>query len=290
VKPASFDYVRPTSLSEAIEVLASSGHDGKVIAGGQSLVPAMNFRLIQPRVLIDITSVPGLAGISERESEIVIGALTTHSDVETNRLDGATGRLLADMARWVGHVPIRSRGTFGGSLAHADPAAEWGVLAAALDAMVEVDGPRGSRTILAKDFFKSVFTTALEPDEIIISVRVPVLEGASFGFRESAPRSGDFAEVAVLVALAMGPDGSIGDARVALGGVASTPVRARAAESFVTGRPRLSPEVIEEAAGLAAEGLDPPGDSRVSTEFRRKLVRSLARSSLLEAGASAGVA
>jgi carbon-monoxide dehydrogenase medium subunit len=277
LKPAAFDYVVPQSIGEVVSCLASAGDEAKVLAGGQSLVPAMNFRLSRPATLVDINNLAELRGLSTAPGGAVsVGALTRHVELEKNELGGPAGAILAEVGRWVGHVPVRMRGTIGGSLAHADPSAEWGVLAVTVDASVDVVSTRGERRVEATDFFRSVFVTDLAGDEIITGIGLPALgPQVRFGFREFARRAGDFALVAVLAVVDVSSDGSITDARVGLGGVGATPLRARDAEVMLIGSSLTDEVRLRAAADAAAEGVDPPADIHGSKGFRKKLVRNL---------------
>jgi carbon-monoxide dehydrogenase medium subunit len=270
VKAADFDYYRVDTLEDAIERLGELGEDAKVLAGGQSLVPMMNFRLARPSALVDITRVEELRGIERSDGELRIRAATTHAEVEhAAELEGGY-EVMRAAAKWVGHEPIRSRGTFGGSLAHADPTAEWCLIAVALGAVIEIAGPRGEREVAAEDFLLGYFTTALEPDELVTAVRFPApVERAAM--QEFARRHGDFALVAVAVALGDEP-------RVVLGGVGDVPVRAREAEQVLAGGGSA-----EEAARAAAEEIEPGHDLHASPDYRRRLAATLVRRAVEEA-------
>lgn len=281
MKPAPFDYVAPTSLEEVLAHLTAAGGEAKILAGGQSLVPAMNFRLSRPTSLVDINNVTELSTVVANGASVTIGSLVRHAELERNTLGGTLGALLAEVARWVGHVPVRTRGTIGGSLAHADPAAEWGVLAVALEARVEVAGPNGRREVTADEFFRSVFVTSLEPDEVITGLRLPRLgSNVRFGFREFSRRAGDFALVAVLAVVSLADDGRVESARIGLGGVGSTPLRAREAEDLLSRGGVPNEATLRSAAEAAADGVEPPADIHASSDFRRKLVRNLTFESL----------
>jgi carbon-monoxide dehydrogenase medium subunit len=270
VKAADFDYYRVDSLEDAIERLSELGEDAKVLAGGQSLVPMMNFRLARPAALVDITRVPELRGIERSNGALRIRAATTHAEVEhAAELEGCY-EVMRAAAKWVGHEPIRSRGTFGGSLAHADPTAEWCLIAVALGAVIEIAGPHGERELPAEDFLLGYFTTALEPDEIVTAVRFPA-PCRRAAMQEFARRHGDFALVAVAVALGDEP-------RIVLGGVADVPVRAREAERLLAGG-----ESPEAAARVAAEEIEPGHDLHASPDYRRRLAATLVRRALEEA-------
>jgi carbon-monoxide dehydrogenase medium subunit len=252
-----------------------------VLAGGQSLVPAMNFRLATPTLLVDINRIGGLAAVEVDGNELVVQALVRHRDLEVPATKGAIPLLLARMSHLVGHLPIRVRGTFAGSLAHADPAAEWGMVAVALDATIVARSVRGTRRIAADDFFESLFTTALADDEIITEVRLPLLRGAMTAFREKSQTAGDFATVATVAACTL-DDGVVTDVRLALAGAASTPVRSKRAESLLVGQePTL--DALSAVARAAAEDVDPISDASCSADYRRHLVEVLTRRALDDA-------
>lgn len=280
MKPPRFEYRAPSDLDEAVGILAEVGDEGKVLAGGQSLVPSMNFRLARPAVLVDVNRVGGLDDIRLEGGQVRIGALTRHSRLErADAAPGPLGTLLATAAHHVGHLPIRVRGTFGGSIAHADPAAEWCMVSLLLDAEIVATSARGARTIPAEDFFVTVFTTTLEPDELLTEVRLPQLpDTARVGFVEFSRRAGDFAIVASSVVLDL-HGGVISNPRVALAGVGGTPVRGRSAETVLTGA-SPSDEVFRAAADAAANEVEPMGDIHGSPEYRRDLVRVLTRRAL----------
>lgn len=284
MKPAAFDYHAPRTLQEALSLLHEHQDEAKVLAGGQSLVPAMNFRLARPAVLVDIAQVPGLDRIEVDDPDsAMIGARVRHLDLEHNSIGGPLGLLLARTGRWVGHYPIRVRGTFGGSLAHADPAAEWCALACALDAEIHCRNTNGSRVVGARDFFEQMaFTTCLEPDEMLVGARLPRLgDSWRVGMAEFARRWGDFAIVLAVVAVECDGD-SITGARVALGGVAGGPVRATNAEAALSGRAATA-ETVAAAAAAAAEEVDPTGDIHGSADYRRDLVRTMVTRALDQA-------
>jgi carbon-monoxide dehydrogenase medium subunit len=281
VKPAAFDYHRVDTVEEALERLQELGEDAKVLAGGQSLVPMMNFRIVRPPALVDVSRIPDLNYLARDGDALRIGALTPHREVETadDELLAGFGVLKA-AAPFVGHFPIRARGTFGGSVAHGDPASEWCMLTRLLDAEIVARGPEGERTIPAADFFFGFFTTALEPGELLTEVRFPrpmphaVLE-------EFARRHGDFAIVAAAVAVEDG-DGTCRRASIVIGGVDEVPVRVEAAEQVLIGSD-LSAEAIEEASQTAAREVDPSGDIHGSAEYRKKLTAVLVRRALRRA-------
>jgi carbon-monoxide dehydrogenase medium subunit len=280
VKPAAFDYHRVDTAEEAIERLAELGEEAKVLAGGQSLVPMMNFRLVRPPALVDVSRVTELRVLRREDGMLRIGALTRHADIEHAAEEDLAGgyEILRRAAGWVGHFPIRARGTFGGSVAHADPAAEWCMLAVALDAEVVARGPGGRRTIAARDFFVGFFTTTLEPGEIVEEVRFP-RPWPHAAIQEFARRHGDFAIVAAVVALDLDGD-VVRDARIVVGGIDEVPVRAEAAEAALRGQ---RADAFAEAGGAAAGEVEPSGDIHGSAEYRRELTGVLVRRALEEA-------
>jgi CO/xanthine dehydrogenase FAD-binding subunit len=266
VKPAAFTYHRARTVSGAVGLLAELGDDAKVIAGGQSLVAMMNFRLARPEHLIDIGRIPGLGTIARDGDALRIGALVTHHAVETADL-GPGFRVLSDAMRWVGHLPIRTRGTVGGSLAHADATAEWCLLAVLLDARIVVEGPAGRREIAATDFFQGVFTTALEPDELIVEVVFP-RPAPRAALAEFAERRGDFAIVAAAV--------DLDTPRVVLGGVAPVPMRVPdAEEALVSGYASHGARIHSRAGEAAAGAIDVRDEPGASAHYRRGLTRTL---------------
>jgi carbon-monoxide dehydrogenase medium subunit len=286
VKPAAFEYVQPRSVEETVSALHRFGEDAKVLAGGQSLVPMMNFRLARPSALVDIARVPGLDGIEVGDSEVVVGALVRHRRLELGGdVPGPLGSLLSAAGRCVGHLPIRTRGTFGGSIAHADPAAEWCVLATLMDADVLVASADGARSVPAESFFVTVFTTAIEPADVVTGIRMPLLgPDHRTGFSEFSRRAGDFAIVMAMVALQLRDD-TVAAARIALGGVADRAVRATAAEAALLGA-APGREAFEEAGAIAARDVEPYEDVHGPPEYRRDLVRVMVRRALEQAVAA----
>ena len=287
MKPASFAYHRAASVGEALELLAREGEDAKVIAGGQSLVPLMAFRLARPSALVDITRISDLRYLRRDGDVLRIGALATHRDVETNAepgvLDGYA--LLPRAARFIGHYPIRTRGTFGGSIAHADPTSEWCMLALLLDAQVVVTGARESRIVAASDFFRGVFTTALGADELVTEVRFTAPAPRS-AIREFARRQGDFAIVAASACVEI-DDGVVRSARIALAGVGDAPVRAAEAEALLAGGSPTE-ATFAEAGRAAAAGLRPPSDIHGSSDYRKQLASVLVERALADAVSADG--
>jgi len=274
VKPVQFAYHRPASLDEALALLERYGADGRVLAGGQSLVPALNMRLASPAALIDINRLPGLDGISLEPEGLVIGALARHESVEVSPLVARHAPLIAQAMPHVGHRAIRTRGTVGGSVALADPAAELPACLVALDAIVRVAGRGSRRDIAAQRFFRGIYTTDLAPGEIVTAVVVPPIgPGWRSRFDELARRHGDFALVG-LAAHCRVEGGAIVEVRLAFCGVGPTPVRASRAEAALSGR-RPDPDVVGEAGRALDADLDPPGDVHASPALRRHLARVL---------------
>lgn len=279
MKPATFEYVAATSVGEAVAALAESEGEAKVLAGGQSLVPMLNFRLLGPALLVDINRVPGLDRIEERDGGLALGAMTRHRALETSPLVRERFPVLAAAMTHVAHLAIRNRGTIGGSLAHADPAAELPMMALLLEAGIEVTGPGGARTIAARDFFLGALSTALGPDEIVTSVVLPALLPATgWGFEEVARRSGDFALAAVAATISLSGD-EVTEARVAVTGAGEKPLRIAAAEALLRDR-GSGPETIAAAARAAREAVEPHGDLHASADYRRHLVGVLAARAL----------
>lgn len=281
MKPASFEYFAPEDVDEVVDVLERSDGEGKVLAGGQSLVPAMSFRLATPPVIVDVNHVRGLDGVRVEGAELVIEMLVRHRALERTVVDDPLGRLLARVSHLVGHLPIRVRGTFAGSLAHADPAAEWCLIAAALDATIVARGAAGERHIPAADFFRGTFTTSLEPNEVVTQVRLPLLGAAGTGFCEKSHTSGNFATVATVAVLRLA-DGVVEEARIGVGGAEDRPVRALQAETELRGV-APSAEAFDAAARSAAQAVDPISDAFCSADYRRHLVEVLSRRALDDA-------
>jgi aerobic carbon-monoxide dehydrogenase medium subunit len=287
VKPASFDYHRVDRVEDALERLAELGEDAKVLAGGQSLVPMMNFRLVRPPALVDVTRIPDLRYVARDGDALRIGALTTHREVEMLRDPEVVAgyELLPRAARWVGHYPIRTRGTFGGSVAHADPSAEWCMLALLLDATIVARGPDGEREIPAADFFLGFFTSALEPGELLVEVRVPRPRPHA-ALHEFARRHGDFAIVAAAVAVEVDGD-RLADARIVIGGVDEIPLRVTDAEAVLEGA-EAGAEAFAEAGRAAGAAVEPSADIHGSAEYRKELTAVLVRRALAEAVGDGG--
>jgi CO/xanthine dehydrogenase FAD-binding subunit len=275
MKPASFEYVAPRTLDEVLARLADLGDDAKLLAGGQSLVPAMNMRLARPKVLIDLGRVQGLDGIHAENGSLALGALVRQRTAERSEAVRRGVPLLAEALPFIGHPTIRNRGTIGGSLAHADPAAELPAVVAALDGDLVVASARGRRVVKPPAFFVSYLTTSLRPDEMLVEVRLPAAGAHTCcAFVEFARRPGDFALVGVALALEMDPAGACRTARLALTGVGAGPVRAVQAERCLAGRV-VTAAVVREAAESAAKEIDPADDLHATSHYRRRLAAAL---------------
>jgi carbon-monoxide dehydrogenase medium subunit len=285
MKPAPFIRHAPKTLDETLKILSRvAPQDGRVLAGGQSLVPIMAFRLAKPAHLVDINEVAGLDKISSDGKVLSIGACVRHAAFHKAVVDNPLGRLLTNIVRHIAHYPIRMRGTFCGSLAHADPASEWCLTAATLDATMVVKSTRGERLIAAKDFFEGLMATALVEDELLAEVRLPLLANdAKFGFNEFSRRAGDFAVAAALVTYRL-QGGKMIDARVGLGGAEARPRRIEDAETALNGQPP-GDKVFRAAAETAAAAVDPLEDHQTSADYRRDLVRAVVRRALEQAAA-----
>jgi carbon-monoxide dehydrogenase medium subunit len=287
MKPRAFRYVRATDVPHACAVLQEYGDETKILAGGQSLMPMMNFRLLQPAILLDVNRIAGLGGISLGAGTMRIGALTRHVETATSPLLAAHFPLLTHAMAHVAHVTVRNRGTFGGSLSHADPAAELPMIALLLDARITVVSARGQRVIEASDFFVSALTTALEPTELVTAVEIPLwAPGTGWGFEEFARRHGDYALASVAVTLQANA-GRLQNVRIAMMGVGDTPLRAFAAEQSLEGRP-FDEAALEEASAILQGSITPNGDLNGSPGYRRHLAGALARRALRSAWRRAG--
>ncbi|HEY8414518.1 MAG TPA: xanthine dehydrogenase family protein subunit M [Thermaerobacter sp.] len=293
--PSAFAYHRPQSLDEVFELLSRYGDQAKLLAGGHSLLPAMKLRLAQPGALIDIGRVPELAGVAvEDDGTLRIGAMTTHFTVLADATIRQRAPLLAETAGVIGDMQVRYRGTIGGSVAHADPAADYPAALLALEAEIEIAGPGGSRRVVpAGEFFFGPFITALQPDEVVTAIRVPPREGEDHGWRwgyrylKMARRASDFAIVGVAAAVAVDGEGAVARVRVALNGVTGAAYRATAVEDVLAGQVP-SPELLARAASHAVDGVDVDGDAMTSAEYRAHLARVYTRRALEDALARAG--
>jgi carbon-monoxide dehydrogenase medium subunit len=287
VKPPKFDYHAPNSVDEAITLLVRYGGDAKILAGGQSLVPLLNFRLSRPAALIDLNRIPSLAYIRAHDGEVRLGAMTRQRTVEFSPVVAERVPLLTEATRWVGHLPIRSRGTIGGSLAHADPSAEYPTVLAALEGSVVARGPKGERVVGAGELFMSYLTTSLAPEEILVEVRVPAMPaGAGYAFEELARRHGDFALVGIAAVIARAGDRCT-LARLATSGTGPVPIRLRDAERILE-RDGLGDAAIEAAGRRASELVEPDSDIHASADYRRHLTGVLTGRAIKRALTKAG--
>ena len=286
--PAPFDHITPRSLDEAIRVLASHGEDAKLLAGGHSLLPMMKLRLANPKLLIDLSKIPGLSGIKQDGDNIAIGALTTHYQVESSALLKEKCPLLPQTASAIGDVQVRNRGTVGGSLAHADPAADLPAPILALRAELQLRGPQGHREVRAEDFFLDIMTTAIQPNEILVGVRVPSLPaGIGTSYQKVAQKASGFAIVGVAAWVKL-EKGVCADIGVGVTGLGSKPFRARAVEARLKGK-RLEMPLLDEAAAQVTQRVSPLDDMHASSEFRAHLARVCAARAIQEAAKRAGV-
>ena len=279
----AFEYHDPTTLQEALSLLTQYGGEAKILAGGHSLIPIMNLRLAQPKALIDIGKIAGLAGIREDNGTVVIGAMTTHHQVETSAVLLAKVPILPETAAVIGDVQVRNRGTIGGSIAHADPAGDFPAAAVALDLQLKVVGPKGERTIKGRDFFVDILTTALQPDEILTEIRVPAFAARTGSAYEKFPNPASrYAIVGAAAVVTVDGNGVCQRASVGLNGISGKPVAALSVEQALVGKP-LNDQTIQEAAAKAADGLDALGDIFASAEYRAHLARVFTKRALAKA-------
>lgn len=285
--PASFDYHRATSVEDAVRLLGELGEGAKLLAGGHSLLPLLKLRFAQPSHLVDIRGVAGLSGIREEAGAIVVGATTTHREVETSALVYEKVPVLAEAAGQIGDPLVRNMGTLGGSLAHADPAADLPAVMLALEAEMTVVGPEGSRTIAARDFFRGMFTSALGPSEVLTGVRIPVPpEGSGAAYVKFPHPASRYALVGVAALVGL-EDGVVSDVRVALTGVGAIAARAGGVEEALRGQ-EAGAAAVEAAAARADEGLNPQEDLQGSAEYKRHLARVYTKRALERALERAG--
>jgi carbon-monoxide dehydrogenase medium subunit len=275
---AAFDYEAPESLEEAIRILHENGEDAKLLAGGHSLLPLMKLRLAAPTLLVDLRRVPGLTGAQREDGSWRVGPLTHHAELQ----DRAELGLVGKAARQIADQQVRNRGTIGGSLAHGDPASDLPTVLLTLDGTVTAKGPGGQREIGAGEMFRDYLETALAPDEVVTEIRLPALDGAGSAYVKFTRRAEDWALVAVAAVVQRADDGTCADVRVGLTNMGSTPLRARAVEEALRGRP-LDAQSIAAAAEQAAEGTSPPGDLNATPDYKRHLARVMTRRALAEA-------
>ena len=283
MKPAPFEYHAPHTVEEVLSLLAEHGDEGKIIAGGQSLVPMLAMRLARPTQLVDVNAVTSLAGVTHEGEVLRIGATTRERDVERSPLVAPLAPALAEALPLIGHQAIRNRGTVGGSLAHADASAELPAVAMAVDASMVVRGPSGERTISADDFFAGHYTTTLEDDECLTHVDIPTATAsAGWSVQEVARRHGDFALVGVVAMIALAADRTIEQARLCLFGVAERPMRLQPVEASLVGA-AATPETFSAAAAEAVRDLEPASDVHGSSDYRRHLAGVTVRRALATA-------
>jgi len=276
--PAAFDYAAPTSLDEAVSLLQQHGDDAKILAGGHSLLPLMKLRLAAPALLIDLAQIPGLSYIRDEGDHVAIGAMTTYFDLEDSELLQRRLPLLVEATGMIGDPQVRNRGTLGGAMAHADPAGDMPVVVSALGGSVIAHGPNGDRTIDVADFFQDIFTSALEPEEIITEVRVRAHDNPAQNYQKFRRRMIDWAIVGCAVNVVRS-NGSIGSASIALTNVGPTPMRASAAEQALQGQ-QANADAVRQAAELADQGLEPSADLNASTQYKKHLVKVMTRRAL----------
>ena len=283
--PAAFDYVRPDSIASAVDAIVEAGEDGKVLAGGQSLIPVLRLRLAYPSTVVDVGRVPELRGVRDDGDAIVIGAMTTHDAVLHDALVAEHAPLVAQATATVADPQVRHRGTFGGALAHADPAGDLGAVALAMDCEFVAAGPSGERRIPAADFFVDYLTTALSPDELLTAVRIPKLGAGWSTHYEKFNRVAQAWSIVGVAALVRRTDGTITEARVGLTNMGSTPLRAATAEAALAGTAATA-DAVGSAAQHAADGTTPPSDLSGRADYREHLARVLTKRAVL---AAAGV-
>ena len=282
MKPAAFDYVRADSVAHAVQALAAAGDEAKIIAGGQSLLPMMNFRLVKPSVLVDINHIAGLAEVRERGGRLVLGALVRHRVTASDPLIRRHIPVLSAAMKHVAHLTVRNRGTFCGSICHADPAAEMPMLALLLNAEIHIASPRGERGVPAADFFVGSLATALVHDELVTEIEIDTLPaGTGWGFEEFARRHGDYALAAVAVTLQR-RNGVAVDVRIAVMGVGEMAIRLHAVERVLEGSD-LADARLDQAVALLRSEIEPNSDLNASADFRRHLAGGLARRALSDA-------
>lgn len=289
MKPPPFEYYAPTTVEETLALLAEHEGESKILAGGQSLMPLLNMRLARPEVVIDVNRVAGLDGIREDDGDLIIGALTRQRAVERSETVQRLQPLLHAATLNIAHPQIRNRGTVGGSIAHADPAAEYPAVALALDAELTVAGPNGERRIDAADFFTTYLTTALEPTEMLTEIRLPKRPANSgWSFLEVSRRHGDFALAGVAATVTLDRNGSCSAARIVLFGVAPTPLRAQEAEQLLVGN-ALTDQLFEQAGAAASDAIQEPlSDVHAPAQYRKDVAGVLTRRALVEAAGRAG--
>ena len=286
--PAAFDYVAPKTLDQALRALADHGEDAKLLAGGQSLLPLLKLRLAHPGLLIDLTRIPGLNGISRQGDKIIIGALATHYQIESSPLLKKSCPLLAETARAIGDVQVRNRGTIGGSLTHADPSGDWPAAILALGGELRLRGPSGERRVAAGEFFVGPLTTAIEPNEILTEISVPAFaRRCGSAYLKMAQQASGFAIVGVAVALRVDVKGRCEEIGIGVTGLGDKPFRARAVEERLRGN-KLTPKLIAANTAQVADGIDPLEDLHAAAPFRAHLARVYAARAVRAAAQRSG--
>jgi aerobic carbon-monoxide dehydrogenase medium subunit len=285
VIPASFDYVRPGTVAEAVAAISAAGEDGKILGGGQSLLPVLRLRLAYPSTLVDVGRIAEINGVRDDGDAIVIGAMTTHHEVMHDPLVTEHAPLIAQATETIADPQVRHRGTFGGALAHADPAGDLGAVSLALDCEFIANGPSGERRIAATDFFRDYLTTALQPDELLTAVRVPKLGPGWSSHYEKFNRVAQAWSIVAVAALVHRENGSISQARIGLTNMGSTPLRASAVEQALAGAD-ASDDAVGAAAAHAAEGTSAPSDLSGKADYREHLARVLTKRAVLAATGS----
>jgi len=275
--PPSFEYLRPKTIPEAIAMLQQHGDAAKILSGGQSLIPMMKLRLARPSILIDINRISGLSHVKEEDGYLKIGGLTREAELEASPLVRSKYPILADTTHVIADPQVRNLATVGGNLAHGDPANDHPATMIALGARVVANGPKGERVIPIEKFFLSLFTTALEPDEILTEIRVPIPPARSAGaYLKLERKVGDFATAAVAVQMTVDEQGACQKVGIGLTNVGATPVKAQKAEEFLLGK-KLDDDAISQAAQLAADEAEPSADLRGPVEYKKGLVKELAK-------------
>jgi carbon-monoxide dehydrogenase medium subunit len=278
--PASFGYLAPRSMQEALDLISKHGEDAKLLAGGHSLIPAMKLRLASPKYLIDIGQLPGLRGIRVEGENLIIGALTVHADVASADLVKQHLPGLADAASVIGDVQVRNRGTIGGSVAHADPAADFPVMLTALNASFVLQAPSGNRTVSADDFFLDFFTTAIKPNEVLTEIHLPLaVAGTGTAYAKLGHPASGYVVVSAGVRIERQRSGTCVASRIAIGGLGSGPIRAIPTEMELQGKP-LTPQAIAAAAAKAAEEVDVDGDEYASADYKRHMATVYTRKAI----------
>jgi aerobic carbon-monoxide dehydrogenase medium subunit len=281
--PASFDYIAPQTLAEAVRALAAHGEEAKLLAGGHSLLPLLKLRLAYPKLLIDLSKIPGLSGIVQQKDKIIVGALNTHYQIESSELLKQRCPLLPQTALRIGDVQVRNRGTIGGSLTHADPSADWPAPILALGGELKLSGPNADRWLAAEEFFLGPMTTAIEASEILTEIRVPVLsQRCGTAYLKMAQQASGFALVGVAVWLRLDKNGRCEDIGIGVTGLSAKPFRSHVVEGRLRGN-KLSSKLIEASASQVAEGSDPLEDLQASAQFRAHLARVYTSRAIQEA-------